>query len=585
MGVKIAIYSRKSKFTGKGESINNQIETCIEYVKREPAYKDLNISDDDFLIYEDEGYSGKNINRPQFQRMMEDMRNKKFGILVFYRMDRISRSVADFHTLVNEFERYNLKFDSATENIDTVTPSGKAMMGMCSVFAQFERDVIAERIRDNMRDLAKTGRWLGGTPPTGYKSEKIVERINVDGKEVTAHKLKEISSELELVKLIYKKFLETNSLTKTETYFMQNRTKTKNGRKFTRFTIKTILQNPVYVIADKDIQNFFEERGVEIFADDTDFDGKHGMMAYNKTKQEDGKANKMRDMSEWIVSVGKHRGIISGADWCKTQLYLEQNRSKSYRKPKAHTALLSGVLICGKCGNYMRPKMYSYDYEDGEKRFSYLCELKEKSRQHNCQMNNPNGNVLDRVIFAEMVKLAADDSNLIKNLNNLKSKLEKNVGDYESQVKLLNKTISDAKKNIQNLIQSISAGEKGVAIDYIKEEIEQQDRERQMAETKLKELNALMRKSTISDAEIEDIKQKLQTFSSTFESMTYEKKLEAIQTIVRRVVWDGENIHLYFVGSEDESDLFDFDDGYTIEPQGEYCERTFDAYAKQQKKP
>ena len=94
-----------------------------------------------------------------------------------------------------------------------------------------------------------------------------------------------------------------------------------------------------------------------------------------------------------------------------------------------------------------------------------------------------------------------------------------------------------------------------------------------MAETKLKELNALMRKSTISDAEIEDIKQKLQTFSSTFESMTYEKKLEAIQTIVRRVVWDGENIHLYFVGSEDESDLFDFDDGYTIEPQGEYCER------------
>ena len=70
MGVKIAIYSRKSKFTGKGESINNQIETCIEYVKREPAYKDLNISDDDFLIYEDEGYSGKNINRPQFQRMI-----------------------------------------------------------------------------------------------------------------------------------------------------------------------------------------------------------------------------------------------------------------------------------------------------------------------------------------------------------------------------------------------------------------------------------------------------------------------------------------------------------------------------------
>ena len=216
---KVAIYSRKSKFTGKGESIENQIELCKTYIKSRNA----DIKDEDILIFEDEGYSGKNMNRPQFQLMMKATKEKKLSGIVCYRLDRISRNVGDFSILIDELNNYNMTFESINEKFDTSTPMGKAMMYICSIFAQLERETIAERIRDNMHELAKTGRWLGGATPTGYESKKIVERVNVNGKDMTAYKLELIPEESEIVKLVFSKFLEYNSLSKTESYFLQSK--------------------------------------------------------------------------------------------------------------------------------------------------------------------------------------------------------------------------------------------------------------------------------------------------------------------------------------------------------------------------
>ena len=115
--------------------------------------------------------------------------------------------------------------------------------------------------------------------------------------------------------MIYSKFLEYNSLTKTETYLLQNGIKTKNGRNYTRFSIKGILQNPVYVVADNSTFNYFKNLGIEIYSDESEFNGKQGVMAYNKTLQRDGKSNKTREFQEWIVAVGKHKPIIESKDW------------------------------------------------------------------------------------------------------------------------------------------------------------------------------------------------------------------------------------------------------------------------------
>ena len=305
---KYAIYSRKSKFTGKGESIENQIELCRQHIKLHHE----NVTEEDILIFEDEGFSGGNVNRPQFQAMMKQIRANQIQAVVCYRLDRISRTVGDFAKLKDEFDYYNVEFTSIRDDFDTTSPSGRAMMMMVSVFAQLERETTAERIRDNMHELAKSGRWLGGTTPTGYKSTQIVGSVTVDGKERKAYKLELIKEEAEIIKLIFSKFIETNSLTKTDTYLLQNNITTKNGKNFTRFSIRSILQNPVYMIADQNAWEYFDSLGVEIYAEQSEFDGKHGIMAYNKTIQKSGKSNQMRNMDEWIVAVGKHKGLIAG---------------------------------------------------------------------------------------------------------------------------------------------------------------------------------------------------------------------------------------------------------------------------------
>ena len=547
---KTAIYSRKSKFTGKGKSIANQIDLCRAYIKS----KNPDIADDSILIFEDEGYSGKNTNRPQFQHMMSEIRNGNIKTVVCYRLDRISRNVGDCSNLINELALYGVEFCSINENFDTTTPMGRAMYNICSVFAQLERETIAERIRDNMHELAKSGRWLGGTPPTGYKSAKIIERVNDNGKDITAHKLEIIPEEAELVKLVFLKFIEYNSLSKTETYFLQNGIKTKNSKAFTRFTFKTILQNPVYMIADAAAWNYFQTLGIEVYADKENFDGVHGMLGYNKTLQRTGKANVTRDVEDWIITVGKHEGIISGEQWVKAQKLLEQNTSKSYRKPRSNTALLSGLLICGNCGSFMRPKMYNSDYADGERRFSYLCETKEKSKQHNCAIKNPNGNELDRAVCEEIKKLSEDGSEFIAQLESAKKKIKSGSEEFDLRAENLKNEIADTKQQINNLITSLSMQISGTGAEYISRRIEELDGKLKQSEQSLAELSKITTGNALSESEFDVLRDMLKSFATSFDTMSIEQKRTAIRTFVKRIVWDGENIHMYLIGSADNAE-------------------------------
>jgi len=210
--LKAAIYSRKSKFTGKGDSIGNQIEMCSNHAK--------NLGINDFVIYEDEGHSGKNTDRPRFQAMIQDARDKKFDILICYRLDRISRSVSDFSTLLEELNNLEISFISVREQFDTSTAMGKAMIYISSVFAQLERETIAERIKDNMYELARNGRWLGGPPPLGYKSvsEKYIDK----DKERKRTNLVIDKEESDKVKFIFATYLRVRSTQKTIKVLAEN---------------------------------------------------------------------------------------------------------------------------------------------------------------------------------------------------------------------------------------------------------------------------------------------------------------------------------------------------------------------------
>ena len=305
----IAIYSRKSKATDKGESIETQIKLCKEYINKNYYGQEIKT-----LIYDEgEGFSGADSQRKKFNEIINDAKQNKYDIFICYRLDRVARSVADFSDLIEELNKNGISFISVKEQFDTSTPMGRAMMYIASVFAQLEREIIAERIRDNMRELAKTGRWLGGTTPTGYVSEgykllsykEINENNEVEQKVKKAYMLKQIEKEIIMIKIIGHKFLDLKSLTSLETYTINNGMCTKNNKYFTRFALKNILTNPVYAINDIDMYNYFVEQGIEVFSKKEDFDGKHGIMVYNKTRQCKHRATKRNDMKDWIIAVRK----------------------------------------------------------------------------------------------------------------------------------------------------------------------------------------------------------------------------------------------------------------------------------------
>lgn len=537
----VAIYSRKSKFTGKGESIENQIEMCRQYINMH--YPE--VSDEHILAYEDEGYSGKTIQRPHFKKMMDDCHKHKIRMIICYRFDRVSRNIKDFADLIQELDRLNISFVSIKENFDTSSPMGRAMMFISSVFSQLERETIAERIRDNMRELAKSGRWLGGVPPTGYRSQELVGSITVDGKVRKTYKLNVIESEAELVKMIFGKFIETNSLTKTETYLRQRHIKTKNDKNFTRFSISNILKNPVYMIADDDAWNYFKEMGIEVYSQSENFDGVHGIMSYSKTIQTTGKSNQLKDIKEWIISVGRHRGLVSGADWIRVQNMLSQNKSKSYHKPKSNVALLSGLLFCGNCGAYMRPKLSGRTNSNGERIYDYLCETKEKTKGQDCNMKRPNGNDLDREVCKYIKELAEDKFYFLQELDKVKKSLENYQDDFEQKIYNLKREEKENEKKIKVLVDALSNADESAASVYITSQINELHKVNESIRRQITDLKSLMKGQGVTDAEFNILKENLKNFSSAFETINVEQKRLALRSLVQRIVWDGENVHVF----------------------------------------
>lgn len=541
----IVIYSRKSKFTGKGESIENQIEMCKQYIRLQFGGQAAG----SVLVYEDEGFSGGTLERPQFKKMMAEAKEKGFRAIVVYRLDRISRNIGDFAKLIEKLNGMKIDFISIKEQFDTSSPMGRAMMYISSVFSQLERETIAERIRDNMHELSKTGRWLGGVPPTGYRSESVTS-VTIDGKAKKACKLKTIPEEIALVKLIFDKFLETGSLTKTETYLLQNGYTTKNGNQFTRFTIKGLLSNPVYLISDEFAYDYLKEKNVDLFSDKSEFDGIHGIMAYNRTLQQPGKAHQIKPMDEWIVSVGRHEGAIEGAAWVKVQALLERNKSKSYRNPRSNAALLSGLLICGGCGDYMRPKASRRVNAKGEVIYTYLCSTKERSRCHICNMKNCNGNILDADIIEQLKSLSEDGSEFFRQLEHSKQVLLGGRQEYDGEIAQLKSRLAENGDEIKGLVSALGKASGTSAEDYIMGQIDELHNKGESLRRRLAELEELTSSHALSDIEFDLLAQMLASFRSTVDGMTVEQKRTAIRTFVKQIIWDGKDVYVVLFGSD-----------------------------------
>ncbi|NME84094.1 recombinase family protein [Clostridium sp. SM-530-WT-3G] len=519
----IAIYSRKSIFTEKGNSIENQINLCKTYCS---TYLDKK-SEINYLIYEDEGFSGKNTNRPEFKHLINDIKHNKIHILICYRLDRISRNVADFSSTLELLQKYGVDFISIKERFDTSTPLGRAMIYMASVFAQLERETIAERVRDNMIKLAESGRWLGGNTPYGFNIKRQ-SYITSDFKEKTLSILTPNDSELKVVKLIYSYYIKKRSIRAVEKYLNSNSIIGKKGGHIDITIIRRILRNPLYVISDSTSHKYLESIGFNVFG----IPNGNGYITYNKITS-------ISNTTNCIAAVSNHTGIIPSYEWLNVQSQLDINKSKTPRTGtgKNHS-LFSGILKCKKCGSNMVIKFSGYNNNNIPYEY-YVCSGKQNKFKAKCTTRNIRVAKLDSIILE---KLNLYNKAII--LNALKTSLDNFNTNFENQhIINIKSKIKENESLMSNLIKQLSKSTSEFVSNKIMKEINSIDNIIQNLNNELSSLKSS--KSLSNTIDHATIKQISNSFSNLNATLNYiediSQKRLLIHTLIKCVIWDSDN--------------------------------------------
>src|SRR5215472_8570229 len=237
-----AVYTRKSSEEGLEQDFNSLIaqrEACEAFV-RSQAGEGWRLSK---THYDDGGLSGGTMERPALQRLLDDIRQGLVDVVVVYKVDRLTRSLADFAQMVELFDAHGVSFVAVTQQFNTTTSMGRLTLNVLLSFAQFEREVTGERIRDKIAASKRKGIWMGGVPPLGYDMK--------NGK-VTI-----VESEAEQVRLIYRRYLELGSLNRLMADLRARGILTKvrslktgrtiGGIPFTRGPLAHLLRNRFYI--------------------------------------------------------------------------------------------------------------------------------------------------------------------------------------------------------------------------------------------------------------------------------------------------------------------------------------------------
>lgn len=332
-----AIYARQSVDKVDSISIETQIEDCLYEVKRE-----------EYRIYKDKGFSGKNTDRPEFQLMLEHIKQGLIKKVIVYKLDRISRSVLDFSRMMATFKEYDVEFVSVNEKFDTSTPMGRAMLNIAIVFAELERETIQQRVLDAYVSRSRAGFYMGGRIPYGFSRKPIM----ING--VNTSMYISVPDEIEQIQTIFDVYSKpATSLSDVIKYLREHKIVKKRDTEWSTPRLSEVMRNPIYVKADMDVYNFYSSRGTEVIDPPESFIGENGCYLYTKDVKLMGKKKDMTQYENMVLVLAPHKGVIDSEMWIKCRLKMEANKQIPNAR-KSYTTWVSGKLKCGKCGYAMR---------------------------------------------------------------------------------------------------------------------------------------------------------------------------------------------------------------------------------------
>ena len=305
-------------------------------------------------VFKDKGYSGKNTDRPEFQKLLGEIRKGKVRRVVVYKLDRISRSILDFANMMELFQEYDVEFVSSTEKFDTSTPMGRAMLNICIVFAQLERETIQKRVTDAYYSRCLKGFHMSGQAPYGFDLEPTVVE-NIRTKMMVADPIAASH-----VRLMFEMYAEPETSFGDITRYFEERGIKVYGKSLTRSYLSQLLRNPVYAQADLEMYEFFKSQGTVVVNDAADFAGTNGCYLY---QGRDVKEDKDKSLKDQILVIAPHEGFVSADVWLRCRKKLMTNTTFQNGR-KARNTWLAGKIKCGKCGYALKtthnPSGYEY---------------------------------------------------------------------------------------------------------------------------------------------------------------------------------------------------------------------------------
>ena len=318
-----AIYTRKSTDEGLEQEFNSldaQRESAEAFIASQRHEGWVALPDQ----YDDGGFTGANMDRPALKCLLKDIRAGCIDCVMVYKVDRLSRSLLDFARIMETFEAHGVSFVSVTQQFNTATSMGRLMLNVLFSFAQFEREMIAERTRDKIAAARRKGKWTGGMPVLGYEVDPEGGRLVVN------------QDEAERVRTIFALYLEHKGLVpvvreldrrgwRTKRH-VSRKGKTTGGRPFTKTALSALLRNPLYV----------------------------GNVRCGDA-----------------VYPGEHEAIVDAATWRRVQKLLSRNgRASEKHARNGHDPLLKGLLYCEPCRAAMT---HSVTVKDGRNYRYYVC--------------------------------------------------------------------------------------------------------------------------------------------------------------------------------------------------------------------
>lgn len=447
-------------------------------------------------FYIDDGYSGKDLERPAMQRLILEAEVNKFNILLVLKLDRLSRRQKDvLYILEDILEPNNIGFKSATESFDTTTPFGKAALGMMAVFAQLERDTIIERVRLAKKESAKQGRFMGGPTPYGYSYNFSSKMLEID--EIQAS----------TVRLIYDDYLEgKNGYQHIAEELERRGVPGPTDMRWNKVSVRNILTNPVYAGYVKHEENLYP---------------------------------------------GKHQAIITQDKWHEVQVLLG-SRGAVRAATAVHTGLLSGIIWCGECGARMRVKNVWQNYPLREPKKVvryYVCYSQDGSSKQmvtdpDCKCGYKRADEIETLVIKELFRYSFDRDLLLEVINEA---IEKDI-DKNS----ISKTIKQAKKEYALIDNKINrwydAFEKGaLEPEALMERVKDLRQKKNYLQQQIEELEAKINEEKERQANADEIINMFKDLPAIWEEAIYEERREIVVNMVKEVkVFTDNNVEVKF---------------------------------------